>query len=227
MKKWLLIVIATAAALLIFFCNRAVMAGAKSPSGADSEENSALKEQQKSDEPIKKIRDHRFQGVINVLFGTGFYMVAPYDKNDKDKACGYNAEKDEYEPVCSGRSGMHFDFLAGFGLKKGFELVLMYRQGVESLKAGRPKPMMFGAGFKLYKPADGLFKMGFGVIPLFDFSKRTDEGAKDFVIHVPILAQFDFVRWFGAYLQIAPNVSFISEFRFDINFGVGVQGRFP
>jgi hypothetical protein len=49
----------------------------------------------------------------------------------------------------------------------------------------------------------------------------------DLVIHVPIAFHFDFVEWVGAYLQIAPNISFFSEFRLDISAAVGVQGRFP
>jgi hypothetical protein len=174
----------------------------------------------------KYIRDHRFQGFVNILFGWGWYMVAPYDKNDPAKACGYDSNGDS-EPLCTGRSAMHLDFLAGFGVKKGLELVVMYRQGVEQPSVGQPQPRFIGGGIKVYKPADGLFKMGFGVIPLFDFSKRTSGTTGDFVIHIPILAQFDIVRWFGAYAQMAPNISFISEFKFDINFGIGVQGRFP
>ena len=27
-------------------------------------------------------RDHKFQGVVNITTGTGWYMVAPYEKND-------------------------------------------------------------------------------------------------------------------------------------------------
>lgn len=173
-------------------------------------------------------RDHKFQGVVNITTGTGWYMVAPYDKNDPGKACGVD-ENGEGEPVCTGRSTWYLDFLGGFGVRPGMELVLMYRQGVESAGLGNPQTRRFGAGVKFYKPADTFFKIGFGIIPLFDFSKRqtgSDEKG-DFVIHIPILAQFDIIRWFGAYAQVAPNISFVSEFRFDINFGFGVQARFP
>ncbi|MBN2529062.1 MAG: hypothetical protein JXR76_21915 [Deltaproteobacteria bacterium] len=178
-------------------------------------------------------RDHKFQGVVNITTGTGWYMVAPYDKNDPRKACGYEdgdeGNPDASEPVCTGRSSWYMDFLGGFGVRPGLELLFMYRQGLESPGPGNPQTRRIGAGFKFYKPADTLIKMGFGIIPLFDFSKRTEGSAEngDFVIHVPILLQFDIVRWFGAYGQVAPNISFVSEFRFDINFGIGIQGRFP
>ncbi|MBN2719333.1 MAG: hypothetical protein JXX14_26015 [Deltaproteobacteria bacterium] len=173
-------------------------------------------------------RDHKFQGVVNITTGTGWYMVAPYDKNDPHKACGYN-EDDESEPVCTGRSSWYMDFLGGFGVRPGLELVLMFRQGVEGAELGSPQTRRFGGGFKIYKPSDTLVKMGFGIIPLFDFSERhpQSDAANDFVIHIPILLQVDVVRWLGVYAQVAPNMSFISEFRFDINFGIGIQGRFP
>ncbi|MBN2343653.1 MAG: hypothetical protein JXX29_21980 [Deltaproteobacteria bacterium] len=173
-------------------------------------------------------RDHKFQGVVNVGTGTGWYMVAPYEKNDPEKACGYD-ENNEAEPVCTGRSTWYMDFLGGFGVRPGLELLFMYRQGVETASLGNPQLRRMGGGFKFYKPADTLVKMGFGVILLGDFSKRTEgsEENGDFVIHIPISLQVDVVRWFGVYGQIAPNISFVSEFRFDINFGFGIQGRFP
>ena len=179
----------------------------------------------------KSQRDHHFQAVVNMTTGTGWYLVAPYDKNDPAKACGYvdDDRLNDAEPVCTGRTTWYVDFLGGFGVRPGLELVLMYRQGLESATLGNPQTRRLGAGFKVYKPANSFIKMGFGVIPLIDFSARpadSDERA-DLVIHIPILLQFDIVRWFGAYGQVAPNISFFSEFRFDINFGIGIQGRFP
>lgn len=180
-----------------------------------------------------KLRDHRRQGFVNVLAGTGWYLVAPYEKNDPDKACGWKASNNtnkpegEGEPVCSGRSPFHLDFLGGFGVTDGIEVFAMFRLGVEPPAERVPETRLIGAGIKVYSPSDGLFKIAFGVAPLFDFSERRVEDAYDFVIHVPIAAHFDFVPWFGAYLQVAPNISFITEFKMDITAGLGVQGRFP
>jgi hypothetical protein len=176
-------------------------------------------------------RDHAMQGFVNAYAGTGWYMVAPYDKNDEDKACSKLKPDDSGDlagdPVCTGRSGFTLDILGGYGVLPGFEVFLMFRQGLESPQLARPRVEQIGAGVKIYSPSDGLFKVGFGVAPLFDFSGRKVDLGYDFVIHVPIEAQFDFVPWFGAYLQVAPNISFITEFRLDITGGLGVQGRFP
>ena len=104
---------------------------------------------------------------------------------------------------------------------------------MEPAEPGRVAQRQLGAGVKVYSPRDGLFKIGIGVAPLFDFSKhvsidhRSVDLGYDFVIHVPIDFQFDIVRWVGVYAQLAPNVSFVTEFRFDIALGLGVQGRFP
>ena len=180
-----------------------------------------------------KKRDHRHQGFVSVLAGTGWYLVAPYDKNDPDKACDWkesnnsNTTEGEGEPICSGRSPFHLDFQAGFGVLDGFEVFAMFRLGVEPSGRYQPDARLIGAGIKVYSPSDGLFKIGFGVAPLFDFSERRVNDAYDFLIHVPIAAHFDFVPWFGAYLQVAPNISFITEFKLDITGGLGLQGRFP
>jgi len=179
-------------------------------------------------------RDHYFQGFVNLTFGTGWFLVGPYDKNDPEKACApveYDENGDpDGDPVCFGRSTMHLDILGGFAPLSGFEVFVMTRLGLESPTTDDParnQSRWIGAGIKKYTPEEGLFKIGIGIAPLFAFSESKLDVGYDFVIHVPIAFHFDFVKWFGAYLQVAPNISFVSEFRLDISGGVGVQGRFP
>jgi hypothetical protein len=176
-------------------------------------------------------RDHYFQGFVNVTFGTGFFLVAPYNKNDEDEACselemGDSGEM-EGDAVCTGRSTLHLDILGGFAPLSGFEVFVMTRLGLESPTRARDQSRWIGAGIKKYTPEEGLFKIGIGVAPLFAFSSTNVDVSYDFVLHVPIVFHFDFVKWFGAYLQLAPNISFATEFRLDISGGIGVQGRFP
>ena len=181
-----------------------------------------------------RLRDHAKQGFVNVLVGTGYYLVAPYDKDNPDKMCERSADDPgKGEPLCSGRVGWHMDFLAGYGLKPGLELFMMFRLGLERPDSGglinQPKTRQLGVGIKVYTPKGGFFKLGFGVAPLIDFSNRGGSvGVRpDFVIHVPIQALFDIFPWFGAYAQVAPNLSFIAEFKVEFTGGIGVQGRFP
>ena len=199
---------------------------------AATEEEGPAPDEQGAEEATERKRDHRFQGFVNVLFGLGWRMVFPYDKDDPDKACSEVTSPEpgdppEGDPMCAGRSPMHLDFLGGFGITDGLEVFAMFRLGLDQPDEYQPDQLrMIGAGIKTYSPSDGLFKISFGVAPLFDFSSRTSD-AKDFVIHVPIAAHFDFIPWLGSYIQVAPNISFISEFEFDITAGIGVQGRFP
>jgi hypothetical protein len=202
---------------------------AEEPAEADA----AAAEGADEGEDGERKRDHKMQGEVSVLFGTGWYMVAPYkdNKNDPATACGpvktdSNGEP-EGEPVCSGLSPLHLDFLGGFGFTDGMEVFLMFRLGLHSLNEYVEPQRLIGAGIKAYSPRDGLFKIAFGVAPLFDFTERATDTKYDFLIHVPIAAHFDFLPWLGSYLQVAPNISFISEFKLDITFGIGVQGRFP
>ncbi|MDJ0765429.1 MAG: hypothetical protein QNJ97_20785 [Myxococcota bacterium] len=188
--------------------------------------------QTESDQPAR--RDHLHQGSINILIGTGWFLVAPYDKNDAGKMCERQDTGDgvEGEPVCTGRSGFFLDLLGGFGVLPGFEVYAIFRLGLERPGGdlvNQPKTRQLGAGIRLYSPKSGFFKIGFGIAPLFDFSDHGNAAdvGKDFVIHVPIQAQFDIVRWFGAYAQVASNISFVSEFRLELTGGIGVQGRFP
>ena len=204
--------------------------GKDGPSGEEVEEGEGTPQEEGETEERK--RDHRHQGFANILFGIGWHMVAPYDKNVPEKACGWEdggAASGEGKPVCSGRSPMHLDILAGFGVKDGLEVFAMFRTSLPDPGVSEFLPAQtryIGAGIKTYSPSDGLFKISFGVAPLFDFSQRESD-AKDFVIHVPIAAHFDFIPWLGAYAQVSPNISFISEFKLDISLGIGVQGRFP
>lgn len=204
--------------------------------GAEAEEEAQPDEEQPAEEGATgeeetHDRDHYFQGFLNLTFGTGWFLVAPYDKNDEDKACSpvtYDSNGDpDADPVCFGRSTMHLDILGGFAPLSGFEVFVMTRLGLESPTRSRDQSRWIGAGVKKYTPEEGLFKIGIGIAPLFAFSGTNVDVGYDFVIHVPIAFHFDFVKWFGAYLQIAPNISFVTEFRLDISAGIGVQGRFP
>ena len=181
-----------------------------------------------------RLRDHAKQGFFNILVGSGYFLVAPYDKDDPDKRCADSEdEPGQGEPLCGGRVGWHLDMLAGYGLKPGLELFLMFRLGLERPDGNglmnQPKTRQLGVGIKVYTPKDGFFKMGFGVAPLFDFSNRGGNigVTNDLVLHVPIQALFDIYPWFGAYAQVAPNLSFIQEFRVEFTGGIGLQGRFP
>jgi len=206
--------------------------------GEPSNETTETQEESE-EESEERTRDHAMQGFVNLLVGTGFFLVAPYGdgKDDEDKMCKLKEDgsegETEGEPVCTGRSGFHLDMLGGFGVLPGFEIFAIFRLGLEQPTGdgllNQPKIRQIGAGVKIYSPKDGLFKIGIGVAPLFDFSSHgggADIGY-DFIIHVPIQAQFDFVPWFGAYLQVSPNISFVSEFRLEFTGGIGVQGRFP
>jgi len=190
-----------------------------------------------ADDDKKMLRNHDKQGFVNVEFGTGFYLVAPNEQNNEYRACktkdlhGENGYQGE--PICTGRSSMHLEFLGGYGVLPRFEVFAIFRLGVEPPAPGRPQQRQLGAGVRVYSPADGLFKIGIGVAPMFDFSAHATplhdsvDFGYAFVIHVPIQFQFDIVRWVGVYAQIAPNIAFVTEVRFEILAGIGVQGRFP
>ncbi len=232
------------AAILLFICmivsvpNRSAAKGAPDETQAINEDAAKHKqaETDKSTEKWKgKKRDHAKQGFVSFMPGTGYFLVAPYHKDAWDKRCKNNAEEGgiEGEPVCSGRSGVHLDMQAGYGLKPGLELFLLFRLGLERPDndglLNQPKARQLGLGVKVYNPKDGFFKIGFGAALLVDFSDRGSTAGirNDLIVHVPIQAQFDILPWVGPYAQVAPNISFISEFRLEFTGGIGVQGRFP
>jgi hypothetical protein len=201
---------------------------------AEAAEREASKSDSTPEKWGGKKLDHAKQGFVSIMPGTGYFLVAPYDKDNLSKRCAESEDNPmEGEPVCSGRSGWHLDMLAGYGLKPGLELFVIFRLGLERPDSkgllNQPKVRQLGVGVKIYSPSDGMFKIGFGVAPMVDFSNRGSLAGirNDLIIHVPIQAQFDVFPWFGPYVQISPNISFISEFRLEFTGGIGVQGRFP
>jgi hypothetical protein len=203
---------------------------------AGLEEKKRKEEEEASEEEKEHPRDHAKQGFVSLMGGIGWFMVAPYDKDVPEKMCK-KAENNtdtnpEGEAVCMGRSGWHMDMLGGYGVIPGLDIFAIFRLGFETPSAegmtNQPLVRQVGVGLKVHSPAEGLFKIGFGVAPLFDFS---DHGGADigydFIIHVPIQVHFDIVQWFGAFLQVSPNISFVSEFRLEFTGGIGIEGRFP
>ncbi|MCU0665033.1 MAG: hypothetical protein MUC50_22260 [Myxococcota bacterium] len=173
--------------------------------------------------------DHKMQGSVDLLVGTAFFLVAPYDKDDPDRMCGPDKsthDTSDGAAVCTGLSAWHVDVSGGFAPLPGFEVFAIARLGLGSSDRYTPNTRQLGLGIKGYTPSESLFKLSVGIAPLFDFSQRRSE-EKDFGIFVPLAAHFDFLPWLGSYIQTAPIFSFVSEFRLELSVGLGVQGRFP
>ena len=107
----------------------------------------------KEGEDGSKSRDHYFQGFANLLIGTGWFMVAPYDKNDPQKMCEVTPGTggQEGEPVCTGRSGFHLDMLGGFGVLPGFEIAQEWAETIEPIEPNPANHERYMEYHRLYR----------------------------------------------------------------------------
>jgi hypothetical protein len=193
-------------------------APANSTSGSNASPSPAATEQ-----PTRSRWSHRMQGELRVGVNDGYGLAIRYANGPACDAAS--------STFCRGRSPITMDFAAGFGALDWLEVEARFRLGVEptngfelSSGAGSALPMAAGLGVRIYGSETSRFKFAFGVAALLDFTRgqpldvvaRLDEG-----LH------YDVARQFGFYVQIGESITFLRALGFEIDGGLGIQGRFP
>ena len=182
------------------------------------------------DDPDPKASDdrtHRFQGGLGVTVGSGYRVIFRYGDT---KTCGTNdPQSGAPTSTCSGRLPTWLDAKLFFGVAHSVDLVIEQRFGLEA-DFTLNRQFMLMPGIRVYasdphKP----FKFFVQIQGVFDYSDPSTISDKrfDFGIHEANGFQWDFLKWMGAYLQISETFEFYRGIDFQIEGGLGLEGRFP
>jgi len=181
---------------------------------------------------------HKGQMGVHSQLGLGYRVLFPYDNSTNAKYCGASEPNGIYKSVCTGRSPVFLEIGLSYGLTRKLEAVVDARLGVETdFKAAtatsgdRPRALVLAPGVKVYIDDEGSSKFFSTLQVAFDFTdfsanpgieKGTDVGIRNVNGF-----QIDFHRTFGAYVHFGETISFVRWLRFEIDAGLGIQGRFP
>lgn len=180
-------------------------------------------------------RSHKGQLEVSLRIPLGLRAIATYDKGIY---CGKldSSTTSGFSPVCTGRVPFSFDFELGYGIARSIDLLLELRVGLEQDFGATPQadegPRPFhvspGARFffnegrtsKLFTTAQFVIDAS-GYKDQAGVKRGTDVGFRNLTG-----LWFDLDRAYGLYLFVGETATFARWMQFELEAGVGVQGRY-
>ncbi len=184
-------------------------------------------------EPAQTSHQGQFQ--LSARLSLGLRGIATYD----DTAyCGDTdpTASSGFAPVCTGRSPLAIDFEIGYGLGRKIDTFLEIRIGLEQdfgplpSSDDGPRPFHLSPGARFFFSEGGRAKLFTTAQVVFDFAGYQDIDGKelgmDFGIRNLSGLWFDLDRAYGVYFFIGETATFSRWLRFELEAGVGIQGRY-
>lgn len=167
---------------------------------------------------------HTMQFGLAVMPGTGFRGIFPY----KDQIpCG-EVHDGQLNRVCTGRLPVFIDGQISYGVARRWDLLVEMRFGVERDFTGT-RQLAVAPGFRYWVDPEQPVKFFAGLQGVLDITDQQNPAVenKDFAVRNANGFMFEVMRNLGIYLQLAETLGFRRWLRFEVDFGVGVQARFP
>lgn len=177
---------------------------------------------------------HEKQFELSIRLALGLRGIAPYH----DEYCGDidNSASNGFAPVCTGRSPFALDFELGYGVHRRIDLFLELRLGLEQDFGATPqasegaRPFHVSPGARFFFSEAGRAKVFTTAQLVLDFSGYKDPAGEklgaDFGIRNMNGLWFDLDRAYGFYAYVGDTASFARWLRFELEAGIGVQGRY-
>lgn len=177
---------------------------------------------------------HHKQFQISARLPFGLRGIATYDED-------YCGDTDTSRPtglarVCTGRSPQAIDFELGYGIKPKIDLLLELRLGIEQdfgptpVSDEGPRALHLSPGGRFFFSQDRM-KFFTTAQLVFDFAGYEDTAGKalgmDFGVRNVTGLWIDFSRSYGLYFFVGETATFARWLRFELEAGVGIQGRYP
>ncbi|MDQ3297940.1 MAG: hypothetical protein M3619_15230 [Myxococcota bacterium] len=186
-----------------------------------------------ADEPAGTSHQGQFQ--LSARLSFGLRGIATYD----DTAyCGDTdpSTSSGFAPVCTGRSPLAIDLELGYGLGRKIDTFLEIRIGIEQdfgplpTSDEGPRPFHLSPGARFFFSEARRTKLFTTAQVVFDFAGYEDVDGKqlgmDFGIRNMSGLWFDLDRAYGFYFFIGETATFSRWLRFELEAGVGIQGRY-
>ncbi|MEO8552185.1 MAG: hypothetical protein ABI678_19545 [Kofleriaceae bacterium] len=177
---------------------------------------------------------HAGQFGISARLGLGVRGIATYDSD----YCGVldPSAKNGNAPVCTGRSAFALDLEPSYGVAHAIELVFGLHLGLErdfgaTPAADGPRAFRLEPGARFFfseAKHSKLFVQPTFVIDFTDYQKQAG-GSYGTDIGVRALEGYwiDFHRSYGFYVYVGETAEFARWISAELDFGIGIQGRYP
>lgn len=178
---------------------------------------------------------HHEQFQLSARLAFGLRGIATYD----DDFCGDtdSSRPSGFAKVCTGRSPIAIDFELGYGIKRAIDLILELRIGIEqdfgptAASDEGPRPFHLSPGARFFFSESGrskLFTTAQLVIDVAGYENAAGESlGTDIGVRNMSGLWIDLDRSYGFYVFVGETATFSRWLRFELEAGVGFQGRYP
>ena len=178
---------------------------------------------------------HHRQFQLSVRTPFGLRGIATYD----DTYCGDTdtSRPSGFAKVCTGRSPFAVDFELGYGIKRTIDLVLELRVGIEQdfgntpASDDGPRAFHLSPGARFFFSDEGRSKLFTTAQVVLDFAGYEDAAGEalgtDFGLRNMSGLWIDLERSYGFYVFVGSTATFSRWLRFELEAGLGIQGRYP
>jgi hypothetical protein len=177
---------------------------------------------------------HKGQLEGSVRLGLGMRAITTYDNMDY---CGDTDPQGQFgfASVCTGRAPFSVDLELGYGVARRVDLIAELRLGLErdfgaSPASGGPRMLHLSPGARFFFSEGSRSKLFTTAQVVFDFAGYKDAvgvgRGTDFGIRNLSGLWFDFARTYGLYIYVGETATVARWLRFELEGGVGVQGRY-
>lgn len=179
---------------------------------------------------------HFKQVQLSIRFASGLRAIKPYSD---DQYCGSTdaTRPNQFAAVCVGRSPFSIDFELGYGVTHKIDAFVELRLGLESdfgmsqTDQNETRQFHISPGARFFFSDAGRTKLFTTAQIVLDTSGyRNLQGGElsaDFGLRNMNGLWVDLDRAYGFYVFVGETASFSRWFRFELEAGVGIQGRYP
>jgi hypothetical protein len=163
---------------------------------------------------------HESQLGISVSPGSGYRVLFPYSEGIY---CGQAGKR-----VCTGRLPTFLDVQPSYGLSAHWDVLLDLRFGLDADFA-RTHQVALAPGFRYWSEPGQRAKFFATLQVVYDATEQHTRALSksDIALHNSNGLMIEVMRDLGFYAQFGDTIGFVRWLRFEIDFGVGVQARFP
>jgi hypothetical protein len=177
---------------------------------------------------------HQGQFGLSARIGLGARGIATYNSDYCGTLDGSAANGNA--PVCSGRAPFFLELEAAYGAGRTLDLVLGLHVGLESsfgptAATAGPHELRLEPGVRFFFSETGRSKLFVQPSLVFDFSGYNKPSGQSYGTDFGVRALegywLDLHRSFGIYAFVGESAELARWLSFELDFGLGIQGRYP
>lgn len=170
--------------------------------------------------------NHKFQTGLSIMPGWGYRLIVPYKEG---QWCGDQSGQND-KRVCANSVPFFLDFQLSFGVVSRADAILDVRFGLQAQhEISGSHAFALAPGIRFWLDQDVALKFYTSLQFLYEYVDYKGNGVRNSDVGMRNAngLMYDPMRNVGFFVQFGETIGMMRWFRIDLDFGLGVQLRFP